>query len=216
MSKLNILVLYTLFVLSFSACDREKLDTKRYKKELDNRKLRHVNMANILDQALQSGAIITDTINHAIELNLISLIKQKGLDSAALYCSAQKYAITDTLSLAFGADIKRLDARILQQKSDPVAPFFDAYLYNAENNLAFEANAQNLKNEYWLYTKAIVLDKPVCASCHGEAGKDLSQEAFTKFDTKYPGRKLWGNKKGALLGMWAITMQQKMLIRQIN
>lgn len=216
MPKFNILVLCALLALSLGACDRERLDTKRYKKELDNRKLRHVNMANITDQAFISGRIITDTISHAIELNLISLLKLKGLDSAVLYCNAQKYPITDTLALAFGADIKRLDARVLQKKSDPAFALYDAYLYNAENNLPFEDNAQNLKNEYWLYTKAIVLDKPVCASCHGETRKDLTQEAFTKLNTKYPGRKLWGNKKGALLGMWALTIQQKALIRQIN
>ena len=216
MPKFNILVLCTLLAVSFVGCDRAKLDTKRYKKELDNRKLRHVNIANITDQAFMSGRIITDTISHAIELNLISLLKQKGLDSAALYCNAQKYAITDTLTLAFGADIKRLDARILLKKTDPAFALYDAYQYNAENNLPFEDNAQNLKNEYWLYTKAVVLDKPVCASCHGEVGKDLTQESFTKLNTKYPDRKLWGNKKGALLGMWALTLQQKALIRQIN
>ncbi len=216
MGKFNISVLYILCVFSFIACDREKLDTKRFKKELDNRKLRHVNMANIMDQAFQSGPIITDTISHAIELSLINVIKQKGLDSALKYCNAQKYAITDTLTLAFGTEIKRLDARILQKKSDPASALFDAYQYNAENNLPFEDNAQNLKNEYWLYTKAIVLDKPVCASCHGEVGKDVKQDVFTKLNTQYPDRQLWGKKKGALLGMWSLKMQQKALIRQIN
>ena len=214
MSKFNCIILSAMLLFSLAACDREKLDTKRFKKELDNRKLRHVNMANIMDQAYQSGGIITDTLNHAIELNLMKLLKTKGLDSAAQYCNSQKYAITDTLSLAFGADIKRVDGSILQSKSDPAYAFFDAYQYNAEKSIAFEDNAQNLKNEYWLYTKAIVLDKPVCASCHGEQGKEVKPDVFAKLNAKYPDRKLWGNKKGALLGMWAITFQQKALIRQ--
>ena len=37
MPKFNILVLCILLVFSFVACDRAKLDTKRYKKELDSK-----------------------------------------------------------------------------------------------------------------------------------------------------------------------------------
>ncbi len=203
-------------LLALFACGREKLDTKKFKQEMGDFRVRQVTDGKISDKAYEIGGIVVDTISNALEDNMVKSLKTKDFMTLAKQCKVSFYPITDTLIKDFKADIRRIDANIMQTKTAPEYALFDAYLYNAENKIAFEDNVQDLKNGYWIYCKAIVLDKPVCASCHGEKGKDLSDENFSYLTNTYKEKPVFNKKKGDLIGMWAITFSQKELIKKIE
>ena len=53
----------------------------------------------------------------------------------------------------------------------------------------------------------IVLHDPVCLSCHGVVGREVSPAVTSALAAKFPGYTLHGKKLGDLLGLWRVTIR---------
>ncbi len=179
-------LLLILTVVLFYSCDRGRIDTSEFAKELEDRKIKHVSQGKIVSQAMASGKVITDT--------LTKKIKEINLSSVA--CDIHNLELTKALEKDFDGQIALFSAD-LQQKNliSSEKEILDAYLYNIENKLSVEPNCQNLKNGIWLYTLPITYNAPSDTMCTG-ANKNI--------------------KKGDLVGMWSVKLSEKTLIRKVK
>lgn len=180
-------ILLVAIILSVLACDRGRIDTSEFAKELEDRKIKHVSQGKIVSQAMTSGKVITDT--------LIKKIRESNLRSIS--CDIHKLPLTEVLERDFDCKIYLYNSD-LQQNGLEIAEkeILDAYLYNIENKLAVEANTQNLKNGFWLYTLPVTYNVPSDTICIGQNGKPV--------------------KNGDIIGMWSIKLSEKALIRKVK
>ena len=89
----------------------------------------------------------------------------------------------------------------------------EAYQYNIEKGLSIESNIKDPHDgKYLLYTKPIMIDNPLCLQCHGEIGKELSEETHQLIKELYPQDMATNYKMSELRGMWSIKLSKRNLI----
>lgn len=171
-------VFFSLFV--FMACDEGKVDTKAFAEELKDRKILHITQGEISTMAQKSGKILTDTLAVLIE----DCFKQGNTSC----CEPTAFEMVKSFNEDFDAEVKFISIADSSNLSGLEKEVFEAYLYLLANKLPMEANVQNLKNGYWLYSYPVIDKKLNC--------NPSSDSPFA--------------------GVWNIKMSQKLLIRNIG
>ncbi|MFQ3575206.1 MAG: hypothetical protein SNJ77_02105 [Cytophagales bacterium] len=164
----------------FSACEDKNIDTKAFSDELKDRKILHVTQGEISSMAQKAGKIFTDTL--AV---LLKECNEKGIDNC---CDISLYEVVNSFSKDFEAEIKFVQIADSSSLNGLEKEVFDAYLYLLNNKLPMEANVQNLKDGYWLYSQPVINENLNCLA--------ISGSPFS--------------------GVWNIKMSQKMIIRNIG
>jgi hypothetical protein len=94
---------------------------------------------------------------------------------------------------------------------------WDAYRYNAENNLPLEPNVQRDGEDLLLYSRPIGLHSATCLRCHGTVGKDLKKEEFAALRAAYPAMdSLSGYTSGQPIGIWNLLYQKSGLAARVK
>lgn len=220
--KLGAFGLFLISGLFFTGCGERSshnVNNGALEEEIQNREIKKVSEADITRAALQKGAFIADTAQKLLFSKLMQQLRQTdSLKDALAYCNTNAYSLTDSLSKVFKADIRRVSLKTRSKNNDPdelELALLDAYLYNIENGLPLEENVQEVDGDYILYTKPITIESPLCLTCHGEVGKDISPEHLQEIRKLYPGDKAVGYKMGDFRGMWSIKLSKKEIIKAL-
>ncbi|HTF82574.1 MAG TPA: hypothetical protein VL947_12645 [Cytophagales bacterium] len=125
-----------------TSCDRERLDTKEFSKELKAKKIRRLTEGQISANALKLGNLLSDTLDvlfaqHHCDLHHLPVVQSFEEDFGA---SVHLYGAQDT------ATVDTLTKQVLQ------STLYGLYHKVAQ---ASEPNVQYLKNEYWLYSRPL-------------------------------------------------------------
>lgn len=137
-------------------------------------------------------------------------LQNGGIDSALHYCNLRAYPITDSLSLAHQASIKRVSTKVRnpRNKADELATFmmkgFGIDL--SEGNTITPKLV--LKDDSVLFFKPIVT-QPLCLTCHGTPGKEVTFSTDASIQKLYPRDKAVGYKNNELRGLWRIAFKVK-------
>jgi hypothetical protein len=148
--------------------------------------------------------LIVQFSSQALLEKLQKSIEDQGLTGAVDFCKLEALAITDSLSLAFGVDIKRVSAK---NRNSANAPHGEdkKYLDQFENQgeLAVPVLVQ-VKDKY-TYFAPIRVAGALCLNCHGMLNETMTSQQFEHIKESYPEDKAFGYSLGDLRGMWKIT-----------
>jgi hypothetical protein len=148
------------------------------------------------------GDSISLAARQALVGRLAAAIEAGGPGHAALFCSENATALTDSLSRVYGVEIRRGAERnrnpdnALSQRETEVFEMFrsDASLPNYVSSL----------DGYHVYYCPIMTGMPLCLQCHGN-DQERHPEAMDVISRAYPNDRAVGFALGDLRGMWRIT-----------
>ncbi|MFN8439044.1 MAG: hypothetical protein U0V72_15650 [Cytophagales bacterium] len=135
--------LSVLFAILISvSCDKGKLNTKEYAKELAEKKIKRVTAGEISSGAYKLGTILDDTL---------SKIFIHG------NCNVNELEVVKTFKKDFDAQIEVLQATDTLNMDAITKNLFQAAEYGVLHGekSANEPNLQYLKNGYWLYSRPL-------------------------------------------------------------
>lgn len=124
------------------SCDREKLDTKEFAKELKAKKIKRVTEGQISANVLKVGNLLSDTLD--------ILFKQNK-------CDLQSLPVIQSFKEDFDVKVKVYSEKDTLAMDALTKQVVQSTLYGVQNHIA-EASAPNvqyLRNEYWLYSKPL-------------------------------------------------------------
>lgn len=126
------------------------------------------------------------------------------------YCNTAAYPLTDSVSQAFGVDIRRTSNKVRNPSNALLhfeKPVFESFV--AEMNAGTEPRGKAMRKEDGQvhYFQPIFL-QPLCMNCHGVVGEQVKTEDYQLIASLYPNDQAVGYKPGELRGMWSITFKQ--------
>lgn len=172
-----------------SGSGEQQIDREAIKEEMEQREIRRVLPAEIVEEAYQRGQTLSQ---QALELSVE--VYQPSEQNIRNLISPEAKIKIDSLSQAEGAAIGWVDMTTdTAQLGEKERQLWEAYLYNIENKLPLNDNVQRLGDEEYLYTKPLVLDAELMK--------------------KLPGSESQGTSN--FLGMWSIRLAKKELVQSM-
>lgn len=135
-------------------------------------------------------------------------LQKGGIDSALQYCNLRAYPITDSLSLAHQASIKRASTKVrnLRNKADELATFMiKGFGVDVSEGKPITPKLV-LKDDSVLFFKPIIT-QPLCLTCHGTPGKEVAFSTDSTIQKLYPRDKAVGYKNNEVRGVWRIAFK---------
>ncbi|WP_338358100.1 c-type heme family protein [Yeosuana marina] len=142
--------------------------------------------------------------------NLMGTIQKEGTEAALAFCNIQAMPLTDSMSVKFDANIKRVSDKNRN-------PNNKANEEELKYIAAFKANALAKKEP-----KPIVIEEAnsvhfyfpiptntMCLQCHGTKD-DIRPEVQDRISKLYPNDLATGYKENEIRGIWSITFNKKM------
>lgn len=208
---------FLLILLLFAAaCNTNtKVDRQAINKEIENRKIKRVREAEILEAGMQKGREISKESEKAL-LNLLQkAIEQHGVAGAVEYCNTSVIPLMDSLQNEHQAEISRTSHKLRNPQNKPddtEAEILDAYLYNEEEGLELRENVQITQDEVVLYNRPIRIGSTLCLNCHGTPKKIIQEEVLQKINNLYPEDEAKNFELGDFRGMWSIKIPKKDIV----
>ena len=213
MKRVSVLVLPALMLWLLSACSNEKkVDQKAVKEELKRREIKKIPEAEIIEKVYEIGENIATEAQKALGKNLKNALGNGGVESAIAFCNIKAMSLVDSLSKVFGAEIKRVSTKYRNPNDKPnelEQELLEGYAQQLRDSAALKNNVQAIDDKTFLFTKPIIISKPLCLNCHGSEANGLTKETREFILSKYPEDKATGYKMGDLRGMWSITISRK-------
>jgi hypothetical protein len=155
---------------------------------------------------IQRGLAISSTTFSVMSGKLAGRLQEGGVPAAIDYCSLAAYPLTDSLSAAQGAEIRRVALRYRNPANAPTEDERAVFERFAETMAAGEKPepvAARSDDGSVTYFAPIVLLQP-CTRCHGTVGVDISEEDYALIRERYPADSATGFAAGDLRGIWSI------------
>lgn len=139
--------------------------------------------------------------------NLMNAIQTKGAEHAVDFCNIKAIPLTDSMSVEFGAKIKRVSDKPRNANNQA----------NAEELSFIEELKVKIAKGEKLVPKVVEHDdkmvgyyaietNKMCLQCHGVANADVHASTLAKIKTKYPNDKALGYKENEIRGIWVVEM----------
>lgn len=213
MSKFLLIGLF-FFLLS---CKMDKrVERSTYEEELKSRDFVKVTEAELYDAALVFGNNIAEATQKTLAGNLQKAMQNEGVEGAIRYCNLQAHPLVDSLQSNFKVEIKRTSFKVRNKNNAPdslESKILEAYQYNHDRELSLEANVQKIGDEMLHFSKPIMINNPLCLSCHGEVGASLSESTHELIGKLYPEDSAVDYKMGDFRAIWSIKIPKKELIK---
>jgi len=164
--------------------------------------------------AMQKGKEIAMASQKTLGANLKGAIQRGGIQEAFAFCNVQAMPITDSLSLAYDATVKRAALRVRNPIDEPTKTertILEEYQAKMKAGETPEPRVINLDDNYLLYTQPIAIKNGLCLNCHGEVGTQVQQETYALIQERYPDDQATGHKMGDLRGIWSIRFEKSSL-----
>lgn len=206
--------------LLFAACDTgQKIDSRKVAEEMRSRKLKRVTAARLIENTLAEGKQITRQLDSTLLECLQTALAQRGIVRAAAVCNPEALS-AGLLEKTYAVRIRRLALHAgggqpaLTEKQRQI---WEAYRYNAQQNLPMEANVQRDGPDHLLCTTPVLLANTTCLKCHGKVGKDLTDKDFRLLRAAYPAMdSLSNHAAGQPIGIWNLLFDKAPLVLRME
>jgi nitrate reductase cytochrome c-type subunit len=159
---------------------------------------------------LQKGRKIAINTKKVLGKNLIKAINSKGTEVALSFCSTRAIPITDSMSIALNAKIKRVSDKNRNHKNNANQTEL-AYINKAK--LSLEKGKEPKPQLIELENKKVgyypILTNQMCLQCHGQKESDISINTLSKIKKLYPKDLAIGYKVNELRGIWVVEMDKE-------
>jgi cytochrome c553 len=142
--------------------------------------------------------------------NLMGSIQKEGVAAALAFCNERAYPITDSMSVAYNANIRRVsdkprnpNNRANQKELERIQTFKQAVLDKEK----IQPIVEDLGDKVHFY--APILTNQMCLKCHGDTKSDVSLEVKHLLAEKYPSDKATGYGINEVRGIWSITFEKQ-------
>lgn len=129
---------FFLILILLASCGNGKVDTSKLQEEMKSREIRRIPEATIIEKTLSLGDSLVK------ELDLEQALSQSGTPIYA-WKNSNGYAMATAYSFRYNNDLDEKEAAV-----------FEAYKYNAENNIEAEPNVQKLPDDVLAYNAPIL------------------------------------------------------------
>ncbi len=141
--------------------------------------------------------------------NLLNAINTQGTAGALTFCNTRAIPLTDSMSVALGARIRRVSDQA-RNPGNRVSDEELAYILQAKEQLR---NGQEPKPALRMLEGVAVGYYPIttnkmCLQCHGQPGRDISDATQKEIGRLYPEDQGVGYGENALRGIFVVEMKR--------
>lgn len=142
--------------------------------------------------------------------NLMGTIQKSGTLAAVEFCNIQAYPLTDSMSVAYNAHIKRVSDKPRNPENQAsskelqyIESFKKAIANNEEPKPILEETATDVSFYYPITTNSM------CLQCHGTPNKELDTEAYKTIKALYPRDMAIGYGVNEVRGIWRVNFNKE-------
>lgn len=199
-------------------CDNsQKIDRTGYKEEKARRELKKVSEAEILNEAIRIGNLISVDAENYLKQKSGNVLEDH-INDPVRKANINWIHDMDSLEKVYEAEINYLSL-ITSKESQIISPMeaelLDAYQYNIDKNISLTENIQKTEKGNLLYNKPIVISSSSCLRCHGKPNVEVAEQAMSSINEQFPSSKIYGYEMGSVIGFWSIQLSQKKIIEEL-
>ncbi|MEZ4983733.1 MAG: DUF3365 domain-containing protein [Saprospiraceae bacterium] len=156
---------------------------------------------------LEKGSQLAMQTKGALGKNLLAAMNEGGPVHALGFCNTRAIPLTDSVSTALNARIRRVSDR--NRNPDNAANEQElAYIQLAKAAIAAgeEAKAQLIVSGNRHIGYYPIMTNDMCLKCHGTVGETISPETLSEIHKYYPNDKAVGYKANELRGIFVVEM----------
>jgi hypothetical protein len=165
------------------------------------------------EQLVKEGKAIAMQTGKSLVGELQRAMAEGGVPHALRFCNVEALPITDSLSQAHDATIRRASHR----PRNPANQATDVELEIIQNYQRQMAEEQQLKpvirthedGDQVDFYAPITINNALCLNCHGQPETDIQPQNVALIDSLYPTDQAKGFAMDELRGIWSITFEPK-------
>ena len=146
----------------------------------------------------------------ALGKKLMQAITEKGPDGAVKFCDINALPLTDSLSLAHGAKIRRVTDKprnplnkANEKEMSIIAEFKKMLLSGNPVEPILDTTDGQIDFYYPITTNAM------CLQCHGVPEEQITTSTLAQLDKLYPNDRARNYHENEVRGIWAISFEEK-------
>lgn len=175
-------------------------------------KCKHMQQAakDTLEKFKKLGKKYASASKSALGKKLMEAIAKNGPDGAVEFCNINALPLTDSLSLAYGAKIRRITDKPrnpLNKASNRelmhIADFKEKLVTGNALEPVLDLNKDGQVNFY-----SPIITNAMCLQCHGKPESQISTSTLSILDKLYPKDMAREYQENEVRGIWAISFKQ--------
>lgn len=205
MGKLNILITLIVLLIVVSGChDKKKLESTvvKVQKSTEDTVKRKTDYT-------KRGLQIAQKSKKVLGKNLMNAIGKSGFEGAIGFCNEKAIVLTDSISFALNAKIKRVSDKNRNPNNSANAEQLE-YIEQTKSQLAkkHQPVPRVVEKDNKMVGYYPIVANDMCLKCHGNPERDIDRDTYDKIKTLYPEDKAVGYKANELRGIWVVTMDK--------
>ncbi len=160
---------------------------------------------------MAEGKEIVEASFSTLSKHLAKAISEGGVPDAIGYCSLKAYPLTDSLSQAYNAKIRRTSLKVRNPENRPNSLEMEVlkeYAHLHEKGAELKPMIKAASDGKVAYFSPIKINSMVCLNCHGVLGEELKVENYEIIKEKYPEDEAIGYDITDFRGMWSIVFEK--------
>jgi len=165
--------------------------------------------AETVTDFVAKGSELASKTKAELGKNLMAAIAANGPHGAVDFCNTKAIPITDSMSKALNAKIKRVSNKPrnpLNQANENEAAFIQELAENQDKGLPLTPKIKETKSHFLGYYPIIISDN--CLQCHGTFPKEISEKTAVSISQKYPQDKATGYKADEIRGIFVVEFSK--------
>lgn len=199
--KNKFIVSFLLFILILVLSNCGEISEKNINNNKGNKIETQDYLKKGLDIVLAAQAVLSN--------NLLTAIQSSGTDGALAFCNERAIPLTDSISLALNAEIKRVSDK--NRNIDNAANEMElAYIQQAKSDIVKFGKAKPKLQEinHKMVGYYPIVTNGLCLKCHGDSDKDIDEKTLSMINKKYPKDKATGYLANEIRGIWVVNMDK--------
>lgn len=153
----------------------------------------------------ERGMQMAQTTKAELGKNLMGQIQKNGVIAALDFCNIQAIPLTDSMSVEYKAQIRRVSDKPRNQKNQANAVEL-TYIQKFKNQIAANEEPTPIvttmgKKVEFYYP---IITNSMCLKCHGTPEKEIEKLTLAKILEHYPNDKATGYVENEVRGIWSI------------
>ncbi len=139
--------------------------------------------------------------------NLKAALQQSGPTYAVDFCNTRAIPITDSAAQSMNVSLKRVsdkyrnpDNKANENETNYISQVKDQLVSGETIHPAIQQMGDRAIGYYPIITNAM------CMNCHGQPGKDITEETLTMIGERYPDDRAVGYRPHEVRGIWVVEM----------
>lgn len=165
----------------------------------------------IENRVREKGQAIAAQAFGVLSSRLGKAIGEAGFTNAIEFCSVHGITLTASVGVTNEVVLRRVTHRPRnpQNRADTnELAFIRQFEADLANGRTLAPIVATNRPGYFTYYAPIVLNLPLCLSCHGQPGVDIKPDVLAKIKQTYPADEATGFKQAQLRGLWSIDFKR--------